>query len=570
MGGTIRLLGEPAIVDAMGQVQPVRGHQAWALLARVLLARAPLDRRSLAAELFPETVDPLGSLRWCLASLRKALSSSDCLRGDPVVASLPADVRVDVLGLDADDFDAAAAGALLGSLEPQCSAEFATWLLIERERVAGIVDARIRKDVIQALSRGDHARAVRLAEAAVRRNPFDEGAHVLLVKSLALAGSHEAALAHVEATESLFQDELGEKPSLALRSAARRSVSGPPGGNSAEAFVRSLIQSGVAALAAGAADAGLDTLRRAVHEAETLRDRTLLAQATLELGTGLVHSVRGFDEEGSVLLRQSADIAQRDGKAGLAAAGFRELGYVEALAGRRPAASVYLGQALELAGERDALAGIHAVMGFNLVDWGRIAEGLAHYEMALEHARASGNRRREIWALGIGARGLLAADRLDEADEWLEACLRLVDEQRWIAFRPWPVAVLAESRIRQGETSERLRQRLEEAFALSCQLADPCWEAAVARTLALAHAAEDALAPAAQWLGEARRRCFRSSDGYAALHVDILADQVAVSARQGLTEAADALAREWVSLAARTHMDAHVAKAAAFIARDRP
>src|SRR5688572_21799285 len=73
MGVKIKLLGEPAILDEDGASQAIRGYQAWALLVRVVLASGPLDRRRLAAELFPETVDPLGSLRWCLASLRKAL-----------------------------------------------------------------------------------------------------------------------------------------------------------------------------------------------------------------------------------------------------------------------------------------------------------------------------------------------------------------------------------------------------------------------------------------------------------------------------------------------------------------
>ena len=81
---TIKLMGAPTIVDARGQQQIVRGHQAWALLARLLLSARPLSRRALAAELFPDTVDPLGSLRWTLASLRKSLNCSVALRGDPI------------------------------------------------------------------------------------------------------------------------------------------------------------------------------------------------------------------------------------------------------------------------------------------------------------------------------------------------------------------------------------------------------------------------------------------------------------------------------------------------------
>jgi DNA-binding SARP family transcriptional activator len=567
VGGTIRLLGEPAILDAEGRSLPVRGHQAWALLARVLLARAPLDRRGLAAELFPETVDPLGSLRWCLASLRKALNASDCLNGDPIEGGFAKDIDIDVLRLDHDDFDIEAAGPLLGGLEPRCSPEFSTWLLVERERIAGIVESRTRQETIRAMSIEDHGRATRLAEVGVRRSPYDESAHILLVKSLALAGRYQAAFDHVEATEAVFLAELGEKPSAALRSAARRTISSPPGGISRQAFVTSLMQSGLAALAAGATDAGIDCLRRAVRDAEKVKDPHLTATATFELGTALVHAVKGYDDEGSILLRQSTELARKAGNAGIASAGFRELGYVEALAGRRPTAAAYLAQALDLAGDRDNLAGIHAVIGFNLVDWGRLGEGLDHYALSLEHARSAGNRRREIWSLGLGGWGLLAADRLDEADRWLADCLTLVEEQRWISFRPWPVAVLSESRTRQRASPQQLRPRLEEAFALSCQMNDPCWEAAVARALALTYAAEGAFEQAMQWLGEARRRCMRDTDSYAGLQVEILASQVDVSLSQGRADVADAIGREWLALAARTHRDAHVARAAAFIGR---
>ena len=567
MGIRIKLLGEPAILDGDGVSQPVRGYQAWALLARVVLAHAPLDRRSLAAELFPETVDPLGSLRWCLASLRKALNCSDCLSGDPIEARFPVGVEVDVIGLDRDDFEVDQAGRLLGGIEPRCSSEFATWLLVERERIAGLVEARIRQDTMRAISVEDFERAICLAELGVRGDAFNEGAHVLLVKSLALAGRHDAALAHVEATERAFLVELGEKPAPALRSAARQTISSPPGGISPEAFVNSLIQSGLAALSAGVADAGIDCLRRAVNDAERLTGKHLQATATLELGTALVHSVRGYDDEGAILLRQSTELARQSGSAGVAAAGFRELGYVEALAGRRPAAAAYLSEAIGLAVDDDGLAGVHAVIGFNLVDWGQVGEGLEHFEVSLDHARKAGNRRREIWSLGIGARGLIVADRLGEADAWLETCLALIDEQRWIAFRPWPVALLGESGLRQRPNSTATRGALEEAFATACQLGDPCWEGAVARAIALTYAAVDELAPAMEWLVEARRRCGRDSDAYTALQVEILASQVDISTRQNNKELADALAREWVSLAARTHMNAHVALAAAFIGR---
>lgn len=561
MGIKIQLLGVPAIVDSAGQSRVVRGHQAWALLARVLISPRPLGRRELAVELFPETVDPLGSLRWCLASLRRALNCADALRGDPVAATLPEATEVDVQALENPSFDITAAGDLLEGIDPQCSAEFSTWLLLERERIASLIDARIRQEAQQALAVGDYDRAVRLGELGVRRTPFNEGAHILLVKALTLAGRFDTAREHVESTEQMFMAELGQAPSAALRSASRRSVAAPPSGISARAIVDALMASGLAALSAGAVEAGVDCLRRAASDAEKCGDLQLQAQTLAELGTALVHSVRGYDDEGAILLRQSVELAERCGAARIALTGYRELGYVEALAGRRPTASDHLARALEVATDGDDLASVHSVIGFNLVDWGKLDEGLAHYQTSLEHAYGSGNRRRQIWALGLGAWGLLAADRLADADRWLSDCLTLVDDLRWTSFRPWPSALLVESRLRQGDDPGALQLKLESAFALSCQLGDPCWEGAVARAMGLCFEAMDDHARAMEWLAEGRQRCVRETDSYVALSVEILLDQARVSSKLGQSAQAEACARECLSVAARAHMDAHVRRA---------
>lgn len=248
----------------------------------------------------------------------------------------------------------------------------------------------------------------------------------------------------------------------------------------------------------------------------------------------------------------------------MAASGLRELGYVEALAGRRPSAAALLGEALECAhGDRETLAGIHAVIGFNLVDWGRCLEGLDHYEQSLDLARSSGNRRREIWSLGLGGWGQIAADRPDVAVEWLENCLKHCQETRWMSFQPWPLAVLAEARLKRGEVPMALGGRLEEAFALSCQLGDPCWEAATARAIALTREVEGDFDAAQLWLAKARERCTRVSDRYVGLLVSILADQVRLAAQSGDPPQSKVLARELLSLASRTHADAHLGTAVA-------
>lgn len=567
LAGRIKLLGRPAIIDDAGESQSVRGHQAWALLARVLLSKRPVERQSLAVELFAEAVDPLGALRWCLAALRKALNASNCLVGDPIDLQLPADMTVDLWLLEQDQLPLEEMGTLLAGIDPQCSPEFATWLLVERERITALIDGKIRRATLRALALSNFEQAIPLAEFAVSRDSYNESAHILLVKALALAGRSNAAIAHIEATERLFSAELDAQPSLALRSAARLSVASRPQGISIDAHVRSLVRSGVAALAAGAPDAGIETLRQAVAQAEREDNTHLYAEATLELGKGLVHAVRGFDDEGAILLRQCAEIAQSRGYNDLAAEGYRELGYIEALAGRRPGADDYLRAALQFATDASLLAKVHSALAFNLVDWGRVELGMRHYGVALEHARSSGNRRSEVWSLGLGAWGLLAEGRLAEAEVWLARCLEHLDDLRWIAFRPWPVAVLGELKLRQQALPAGLRPALEEGFALGCQLQDPCWEAATARSLALTYAADRQFELAAQWLEEADRRCIRVSDPYVALRVEILAAKVDVSQHLGQEEAAATLSRELIGMAARAHMDLHVERAATYLLR---
>jgi DNA-binding SARP family transcriptional activator len=561
MGATIRLLGRPSIVrDDEDVSRLVRGRKSWALLARILLTSRPVSRREIASELFSDALDPLGSVRWCLASLRRAIGPQAFV-GDPIQINLPAGATVDVWNISSGECDIERAGPLLDGIEPHAASEFATWLLVERERVASLVD-----EPWFAMAAGDYARAIGLAEGGARRRPFEETFHILLAKSLVLGGRPEAALAHVEATEKAFVEELGEKPSSALRMAARQSVSPPALGVAPRAVVEALIQSGVAALSAGAVEAGLDCLRRAVTDSEAAQDRYLTAKSLVELGSALFHSVRGYDKEGETLLRRAAELAEQCGDEDIASSSLCELGYVEAFAGRRLAAAKFLKAALECAGDdRGRLARIHAIAGFNLVDWGRVEEGLSHYEWSLEHARAAGNRRREIWSLGFGGWGQLAANQPETARSWLKRCVDLCDEMRWLAFRPWPFAALAEARLRLGEEPASLRAGLEDAFALSGQLSDPCWEAATSRSMALTYEAAEDYKPAIRWLANARNHCLRANESYAGLLVAILSDQARIHGKAGELTTAAAVARELVSVAAGAHADAHLRRGLAML-----
>ncbi len=198
--------------------------------------------------------------------------------------------------------------------------------------------------------------------------------------------------------------------------------------------------------------------------------------------------------------------------------------------------------------------------GFNLVDWGQHQMGLSEFEKAISVARSCGNRRREIWALGIGGWGQLRAANPSKAEQWLLQSIQLCEEIRWVAFQPWPQAMLFEARLLQARLDNSAAETLDEALALSGQLADPCWEAANARAIALLHQDSGDLDGATDWLQHARAKCCAVTDLYAGLLVQILADQLQVEKqRQG--DNASTIARELISLAARTHADAYLDQA---------
>lgn len=556
----VRLLGRPSIETDAGEAL-VRGLQPWAVLARVLLSSRPVSRRQLAAELFPETVDPLGALRWCLASLRRALGP-DAMTGDPISANLPQGCRVDVLEIDDAGFDPLTAGELLEDSATDASgSDFETWLLVERSRLAAQVDARLRRDTLEAFATGDAARALVLAGRAVQRQPYDEGAHVHLIRALVLAGRPEAARAHVDRIEAEFLRDLGVAPSLALRSAARVGLADPMHGPDGAAVVRMLLQSGAAALNVGAVDAGLDCLRRAAVAAEAEGDPGLRAEALAALGTALIHSVRGQDDEGILHLKQAEEFANQSQNRAVACRAVLELSYADALAGRRPDAQGLAERALSLAGgDLTLISTAHGFAGFNLMDWGRHAEADLAYDAALSAARQAGNRRREGWSLGLAAWGKLRAGKLDQAVDWARASIAIADELEWLSFRPWPEIVLAEAELLAGKAAAQLRDDLHATLAMAGQLNDPCWQAGTCRAIALTYERDRNPEAALRWLDRGLAAFATISDPYAALLVRIMLDRTRITMTEDREEARVRL-RKLLVTAARLHAEVELDEA---------
>lgn len=557
MGTTIRLLGAPSIEVDGATLPGPRGRKAWALLAVLALTEQAQSRQRLAGLLFCGADDPMGALRWSLSELRRALGGAASVDGDPVALTLSAATSIDVLALEesAGWLEAAEApGELLAGMTfPDCDA-FEAWLMVERRRQAAAIEALVHEAGLAQLAAGRPREAARLAARLVELNPYDENHHVLLVRSLASSGDRKAASDASSRACSFMRQQLGIEPSPAIREAATASTGAPSVPPSVGvAGARAQLQAGKAAIAAGAVDAGLECLRRAVEELRFNTDDPLFVVAVCELGSALVHSVRGRDEEGASLLHEVVDRAKRT-DVRQAAKACRELGFIDVQAGRRQRAMRWLATAREHAaagGEDAEMAAILGVEGMSLSDQAAYAEAIGVLTESVDRAVRCDSYRQAAWSASIlGRLHLLRGDH-DRARLELDRSLQWIRAEHWLAFRPWPEALAAELDLLQGRRAQA-EDTLREAFALACQLGDPCWEGITARGIGVL---ESTSHPdrAVRTLLDAMARCIRYPDAYVWVHGYVLDALCSVALLQDPGRAREA-AGQLLELAARTDM----------------
>ena len=516
MGLEIRLLGRPHI-ERDGEPVRVRGRKLWALLVLLRLASRPPSRAQLASLLFAEADDSLGALRWTLAQLRRALGDEAEIGGNPVNLRLGPGVVVDV---DAVRSALAPRGQLPWSELPGellegvhfdgCPA-FETWLLVERRQLAAQAQAMTREAALMALAAHRPEHSVSLARQLVAQDPLDEVHQVLLVRSLADAGDRPAAMSQVEACERLFARELGVAPSGQLRDAARVGATDERH-DASRATVLAQMEAAQAAIAAGAVDAGLECVRRAAADAAVLRQRDLEVEALVTLGSALIHTVRGRDEEAAAVLHQALFLADGLDLPVLVARAHRKLATIDLMVGRRDRAEAWFARADDLAeGDDHEQSAVTGWRAFNLTEMGRHAEAHQHYRRSLELARRCGHRRQVSWSQsGIGRVHLLRGE-LDEAAAALDASVAIARDERWTAFLSYPEVLRAEVDRRRGRMAAA-EEVLTHAHALGAQVQDPCWEGLAARGLGLIAAHRHDVEAADRWLDAAVRCAYAHAD----------------------------------------------------------
>jgi DNA-binding SARP family transcriptional activator len=555
----IHLLGRPHLERDGEPAAGPRGRKAWGLLAYLVLSRVSRPSREHLAELlFTGTDDPLGSLRWNLAELRRALGPATLPHGSTELALRPGtfvDVDALIRGTPQEAVALTGLGSeLLEGMEFGNSPGFETWLLSERRRLLGAAEAALHEASLDRLAAGEAAAAVQVAVRLVELNPYDENFQELLVRSYSEAGDREAASRQVAACVELFRAELGRDPGAAISRAAEAMPPAPvpAAGAAGKQAARARLEAGRSAIHAGSFDPGVRSLASAAGEAKACGAHELEAESWLALGTALVHSARGRDEEGANALLRAALLAEEHVLGDLAAAAHRELAYVDILQARYARCAQRLERAGALADSDEERAGVEAMLGLAAADTGAHEQALGHLRLSVELAERAGSRQQASFSLAFLGRSHFLREELDDARAALERSLALARETNWVAFEPWPESWLAEADLADGELPAG-RERFEHAWALASELGDPCWQGAAGQGLGRIACQNGQVPTGLRLLEDARRRAGSFPDAYVWVEAYALAELASAAARAG-----DRRAREWVedltSLAARTGM----------------
>jgi DNA-binding SARP family transcriptional activator len=519
----VHLLGRPVVELGPDAGYRFRSQKSWALLAYLLMTERPQSRGRLAELLLGEADDPLRALRWNLSEVRRALGPDASLDGDPVLLRLPEDVVVDVDVVSKGHWTRALrlpglGSPLLEGVTVRGASGFDAWLLSERQRLSAASEAVLHEAAQALMSRGELDSAVRCAERVVAMSALDENNQALLIRLHRRRGDAAAAERQLAECTRLFETELGVEPGPAVRSAAGEPL-GRPVVVGGRVSVHAILESGAAAVAAGATDAGLASLRSAVALADRESDRALQVQTRLVVAETLIHSLRGMDEEGISSLFAADEIATSDSER---AAIHAELGYVDFLRARYDRAELWLAGALQLAGDDVAVAAkASTYLGSVESDRADYPRAFTLLSDGIRLARLAGDVRRETYATSMLGRLHLLRGELDAAVDHLDIAIGLAERDRWLAFLPWPQALRGEVEIAAGRM-DSARVLLDQAFARACQLGDPCWEGISARGLALVAEADGDVEGAFDLLADAQARCNRMADPYVWLDAHIL------------------------------------------------
>jgi tetratricopeptide (TPR) repeat protein len=227
-----------------------------------------------------------------------------------------------------------------------------------------------------------------------------------------------------------------------------------------------------------------------------------------------VHSARGRDEEGAAALHEGSALAEEVGDRRLAATGWRETGWIQFLRGRYERAEATLARAAELAdGDEEELAWIEVILGSCRSDVSDYATAVELLRSSIARSQAIRRADAEVFGRSMLGKLHLLRGEIPDATALLDESLDLVEAHGLTSFRPWPESLRAETDLLQGDV-DAAEQAFEHAFALGCEVGDPCWESIAARGRGLVAVERGEVERGLELLVEAPRLCRRLPDTY--------------------------------------------------------
>ena len=234
---TVCLLG-PFQATLDGQpIASFESDKVRALLAYLAVeAGRAHPREKLAGLLWPERPEPAArsNLAHALAVLRQAIGDRDAtppalhVERERIQFDRQSDAWVDVHAfnhllvegqiqsqalLRLEEAAALVRGPFLDGLSLGDAPAYEEWILLQREYLASLHLAALRRLVAAYQAQGAHETALRYAWKQVEVEPFEESARQQLMTLLALTGQRSAALAQYEALRTMLRDEMGVDPS---------------------------------------------------------------------------------------------------------------------------------------------------------------------------------------------------------------------------------------------------------------------------------------------------------------------------------------------------------------------
>lgn len=568
---SISMLGAPRIDGDVSGAAP-KGKKVWGLLAYLLLTTKSHSREHLAELLFSSADDPLGALRWNLSQLRKLLQMPGSLRGRDLELELPPGTLVDVHVLSHATWSEAMQlpnldRELLEGLSFPADHVFDSWLMVERARLRSAAQGVLQGAASACLGTGRFQAAADLATRAVALDPFDEGSHEMLIRALVASGHRDRALEALHRCTRVFREELGREPSGAIRAAVAETTQPLRVTVSGSVAAHAQLELGRSAIKAGAVDTGIESLRVAAAAAEEADDEGLVGEILFALAYALIHSVRGRDGEASSLLHGVQEIAERMGSDLLAAQCLRELGYIDMLVGRYDRALVSLERAVQRSA--DDLSGTIWTLAYQAIcysDTGRYPEALRCLERCFDLDPDGVFAGEMAYVHCLLGRLQLQCGQREESRANLERAIELATRSGWVAFVPWPQALLAELDLLASKGVDQARKRLDHALSVAQQMQDPCWEAAALHGLSLVEAASEDTDRAADRLLEASALCTRFPDSYLWMRANVLDALCDIGTQTGMASV-DGWIADLQALAARTGMNEFLAKSYLYMQR---